>query len=413
MKKVSVVLFFMWSVFCISQITKSVYFVGNSYIATNNLPYLIQQVAASTGDELIYQAHTPGGSNFQQHANNSTVSNTIALGNWDYVVLQQQSQMPAFPNATATIMYAQQLSTLIRNSNACSTPLFFMTWGHKNGDAINCANGVNYLCTYEGMDDKLYERYMQMTNENNAVVSPVGRVWREIRTQHPSYELYSPDGSHPSLLGSMAAAYTFYTIIYRKDPTLVTFNSTLENTTAENIKNIVKNIVYNQLEIWKVGINDVLTNFSFQLVDGYTIQFVNETENATEFLWDFGDGNTSTEENPIHTYSTNQPYVVTLTTNVCTTSKRAKNLDLPMLNNSLFFKDTVVIYPNPATDILYFSDMDFDEIFVFDATGKFYPIEINRNKESVSLDIHTLPNGVYFLKILKNKTQYNMFFIKK
>ena len=44
-----------------------------------------------------------------------------------------------------------------------------------------------------------------------------------------------------------------------------------------------------------------------------TIQFSDETANvATSWSWDFGDGTTSTEQNPIHTYAANGSYTVTL-----------------------------------------------------------------------------------------------------
>jgi len=41
--------------------------------------------------------------------------------------------------------------------------------------------------------------------------------------------------------------------------------------------------------------------------------FNNTSVNAVEYLWDFGDGNTSTEESPTHTYATANMYEVTLT----------------------------------------------------------------------------------------------------
>lgn len=44
------------------------------------------------------------------------------------------------------------------------------------------------------------------------------------------------------------------------------------------------------------------------------IQFTDQsTGNPTSWLWNFGDGNTSTQQNPLHTYSTNGTYTVTLT----------------------------------------------------------------------------------------------------
>lgn len=48
------------------------------------------------------------------------------------------------------------------------------------------------------------------------------------------------------------------------------------------------------------------------------VAFTNNSGNANSFLWDFGDGNTSMDQNPVHTYSTDGVYTVTLTsTNGC------------------------------------------------------------------------------------------------
>ncbi|MCC5920008.1 MAG: PKD domain-containing protein [Cyclobacteriaceae bacterium] len=45
---------------------------------------------------------------------------------------------------------------------------------------------------------------------------------------------------------------------------------------------------------------------------GESITFTNESENATAFQWSFGDGNTSTEENPTHTYEAEGQFTVRL-----------------------------------------------------------------------------------------------------
>ena len=43
------------------------------------------------------------------------------------------------------------------------------------------------------------------------------------------------------------------------------------------------------------------------------IQFTDSSSGADSVLWNFGDGDTSTERNPIHNYSSNGTFVVTLT----------------------------------------------------------------------------------------------------
>lgn len=46
--------------------------------------------------------------------------------------------------------------------------------------------------------------------------------------------------------------------------------------------------------------------------DGKTFQFLNQSLDASRYLWDFGDGSTSIEENPAHTYTTAGCYKITL-----------------------------------------------------------------------------------------------------
>lgn len=54
-------------------------------------------------------------------------------------------------------------------------------------------------------------------------------------------------------------------------------------------------------------------NVTFDMaVDGLTITITNNTSGATSYAWDFGDGQTSTEQNPTHTYATPGIYNVKL-----------------------------------------------------------------------------------------------------
>ena len=61
----------------------------------------------------------------------------IRSGSWDFVVLQEQSQLPSFPieQVTAEVFpYARYLDSVIKAHNSCAQTIFYMTWGRKNGD---------------------------------------------------------------------------------------------------------------------------------------------------------------------------------------------------------------------------------------------------------------------------------------
>lgn len=59
-----------------------------------------------------------------------------------------------------------------------------------------------------------------------------------------------------------------------------------------------------------------VANFSASDTKGtipFTVQFTDQSSQATSWLWDFGDGTNSTLENPTHTYNSTGTYTVTLT----------------------------------------------------------------------------------------------------
>ena len=53
-------------------------------------------------------------------------------------------------------------------------------------------------------------------------------------------------------------------------------------------------------------------DYTFEAAD-LTVIFSNSSKNATSYIWDFGDENTSTEESPTHTYAVGGTYKVKLT----------------------------------------------------------------------------------------------------
>lgn len=73
-----------------------------------------------------------------------------------------------------------------------------------------------------------------------------------------------------------------------------------------------------QTEAGLVVVGDVPSAGFTSLVSGALVTFTNNTTDADSYLWDFGDGDTSTDANPSHTYGADGDYTVTLTaTNAC------------------------------------------------------------------------------------------------
>jgi PKD repeat protein len=382
--------------------TKKVLFLGNSYTSVNNLPQMIKDVALSVNDTVVFDVNAPGGYTFQGHSTNTVSLNKIMAGIWDYVVLQEQSQMPSFPDqqvATDVFPYARALDSVITQYNICSETIFYMTWGRKNGDASNCSFWPP-VCTYNGMDSLLNLRYQMMAEQNTAIVSPVGEVWNYVRTNHPEIELYSSDESHPSVAGTYLAACTFYSTIFRKDPTLINFFSTLSTVDAIKIQNAVKLKVYDSLMNWNIGLYDLNADFSYSPVSSNEFSFTNNSTAQYALLWDFGDGNTSIDINPIHQYSQPGVYEVVLTINNCgKTDSISKTITVDALNISENQQDSWKVYPNPVSHILqvdYFAS-DVSNFLIYNGLGE---IVLNGNLTFGTNKISTdqLNQGVYYIE---------------
>jgi len=391
--------------------SKKALFLGNSYTAFNNLPQMVADVALSTGDTVIFDSNTPGGFTLEAHSTNETSLNKIKAGDWNYIVLQEQSQRPSLPieQVIADVFpYARILDSIFNAFNPCGETVFFMTWGRKNGDASNCDIWPP-VCTYEGMDSLLNLRYRMMSDSNHAILSPVGAVWHYIRHNYPSIELYMADESHPSVAGSYAAACCFYSSLFRKDPTLVTFNPSLLPADAANIRTAARLIVYDSLMNWHIGEYDPMANFTYEVTGNYQVAFTNSSENAETYLWDFGDGDTSTLVNPIHFYAIPGSYSVMLTSYKCTMQDTiAQTINISSTGITKLTADHSLswsIYPIPVTKELTVKmniegDLNYK---IFCCNG----IEIQDgivNRFEKQISVASLPEGLYFLQLFDNST---------
>jgi len=387
--------------------TKRVLFLGNSYTNVNNLPQMLADVAASTGDTLEFDSNTPGGYTLKGHSTNATSLAKLKAGNWDYVVLQEQSQLPSLPIEqveTEVFPYAKLLDSIINAENACAETVFYMTWGRKNGDASNCAAWPP-VCSYLGMDSLLSLRYRMMADSNNAIVSPVGAVWKYIRQNFSQIELYQADESHPSVAGTYAAACSFYTALFRKDPTQITFNATLSTTDAANIRAATKLMVYDSLMNWHIGEYDPVANFTYTVSDVYQIAFKNTSENATDFYWEFGDENTSISINPTHVYQSTGSYLVSLIASKCGISDTTfQIINITAVGaHELSGKEHFIIYPNPATSFLTVNKkLSANATYViYNLSGQEIQTGIISNSgEQIAVSV--LSEGIYFLQLFDN-----------
>lgn len=387
---------------------KKVLFIGNSYTYYNDMPEMVKDMALSTNDTLIIDQSTPGGFRFLQHVIYAQTIGKIAAQDWDFVILQAQSQEPSWPISqveTEVYPHAKILCDSIRSRNSCARPIFYMTWGRKNGDASNCASWPP-VCTYEGMDSLLSERYQEMAEDNDALVSPVGALWRNIRNNFPLIELYAADESHPSLAGSYAAACAFYVTILRKDPTFITEDAGLSASDAATIRMAAKTVVYDHMLAWNIGKYDPKSNFSYSQ-NLTTVDFVNLSTLGEEYTWFFGDGDSSILENPQHVYGTSGEYSVRLDASKCGFSDSFMDTVSIILNIPELIKEkNILVYPNPASSMVNIEiqgqHLNAGMVLnMYSVTGEIVKSRsLTHIQQVVSFTTTNLATGTYYLRLL-------------
>ncbi len=398
-----------------AQVTKAL-FLGNSYTAVNNLPQLVKDIALSFGDTLYTEENTPGGHTYNLHTTNSTSLAKIQAQPWDFVILQEQSQIPSLPasitGADYCVPHSITLNNLIKANNPCTETVFYMTWGRKNGDASYCGQHPP-VCTYNGMQQELRNTYMFMADTTQATISPVGVAWKNLRDSFPLIELYAGDESHPNINGSYLAACVFYSTLYQKSSVGCTYApSGVSTIDAFNMQTIATNTVLDSLSLWRINANKPIANFNYS--GSGTINFNSTSTNGLTYSWQFGDGNTSTLQNPSNTYAANGNYTVQLiaySKDSCFTDTITQNVSIIAAGLTDLENDSEIrIYPNPATDFIEIkSKSNYSSIIIIDVNGKLVK-EINNSNSKI--DVSNLTKGVYFLKITNKNTSLIKKFIK-
>jgi len=192
-------------------------FIGNSYIYVNDLPRMLKGMMAVKAIDLETRQVTPGGCTLARHWKGDAARKAISEGSWDYVVIQEQSQMPAF-NPPVTLKYAALLADMARKVGA--EPVFYLTWARKHKPE---------------MQKGLTSTYMQAGLANKALVAPVGIAWQKALAANPKLVLHAKDKSHPTPQGTYLAACTFFATILRRDPTGLPGKIVVEEKTKKGI----------------------------------------------------------------------------------------------------------------------------------------------------------------------------------
>lgn len=174
--------------------------IGNSLTYSNDLPQVLQAIAAQAGKSLQVDAITIGGAALEDHYRNRSTLARIGSGDYDLVVLQQgPSSLPESQEHLAN--WTARFEGVIRASGA--RPALYMVWPD--------VTRIDFL-------DAVRQSYSEAAHAVNGMFIPAGEAWRAAWRADPSLRLYDADQFHPSALGSYTAALSMYCEFYGQTP---------------------------------------------------------------------------------------------------------------------------------------------------------------------------------------------------
>lgn len=144
-----------------------------------------------------------------------------------------------------------------------------------------------------------------------------------------------------------------------------------------------------------------------------TIVFTNASVNAVDYFWDFGDGNTSNQENPSHTYIAGGNYTVKMAAidDLCsdTIFKTIVVVDNVGIDNEILEKDQINVYRQHGQTIV---DLMLDEmsnnvqINMYDIVGRSLINDVRLTditERKYVLDVPSNLSGIYTITVNTDK----------
>lgn len=179
-----------------------VLFLGNSLTEGNNVPALVQAMAALQGVRLEFTAVAPGGYALEDHwhDNHQTL---LWDGHFDVLVLQQGPS--TLPESQINLrVWAKRWADEARRFG--TAPALYMVWPVRTQ-----ANGF----------DLVAESYRNAALAAEAAILPAGETWESVLKSDSSIRLYSSDDLHATPEGSFLAAMVIARGLVALDPAKV------------------------------------------------------------------------------------------------------------------------------------------------------------------------------------------------
>lgn len=312
MQRILLFFIFIIAIISLSATPKQALFIGNSITYMGDIPQKFESIADAFGDSVDVTLHTPSGTGIGDHVVSESLYETIRQGSWDYFIVQPGSgESPG--TSTPPEITLERIETIldsVYHYNPYVQPLFYQiscrTWGHTPED----------LATYNQTMDLILENVQYWADNTETFLAPVGETLRAAWNENQETLFwYDFDDIHLNERGSYLAACVFYATIFQKPSLGTEYLGNLEAETAAEYQARADDMTLNNFPDWRINTYNFWLDFELeQNLNEITI--INNSANLESVLWDFGDGATSEDFEPEHSYQAEGVYEITMQANV-------------------------------------------------------------------------------------------------
>lgn len=254
---------------------------------------------------------------------------------------------------------------------------------------------------------------VSVTDSNGCASSDTLAItWHALPNPQLGPDQLACDGDTVVLSPGSFASYSWSTGATAPTVTVLATDTVMVTVTDANGCSNSDTVVVEFLPLPTAAFNISGSNLSYVFLD-------QSVGNISSWIWDFGDGNSSTQPNPAHTYATNGLYVVCLTVSGSCSATVCDTLDLTV-GMAGGLSPTWLVYPNPAAEALSVEMLRPGtlvqrlDVFALDGRRTGVGTVLQPGIQRVVLDVSRLPNGYYFLQRTNNgAVEYRKFVVMR
>jgi hypothetical protein len=236
-----------------------VLFIGASYVAAWDLPWLFDTLAYEAGKQVWAAGRVQPGFYLDFFAQDAVTAAAIQDQDWDFVIVSGGCQTAAYPDTHHELSpnsgyhpVYPSLATLkqaILENHPQTVMIYMMPWAFEDG--LLWVQGETD--TYADMQLRIRENTVRWADSLDITLAPVGMAWNEImKGDPPQHYLFTSDWNHPSRRGSYLTAVTLFATVFKENAEGNSFHWVLESEEAETFQRVGSRTVLDSLALWNI-----------------------------------------------------------------------------------------------------------------------------------------------------------------